>query len=142
MAIQRVKTKTIEKRLQRLKRPEDFRLALRMYVRMYESRFRRKPVHSYHINQLENFGASNTKLKYARIFHDIVAFLTLERQEAKGANSMESLLKDYYSAVFSYYARFNRLPTMQQISPGITNTNVFITFVIQEESDWGSYWME
>lgn len=117
-----------------------YRLAVKLYVQMYMKRYRKYPMPPFHIRKLENCNKAS-QLKYAKAFKDVVSFLYSERERANAANQMYRLLEDYYNVIFDYYERFNRRPTMNQISAGMVNVSNFYAFVDREEQTIGSYWM-
>jgi hypothetical protein len=113
-------------------------LAARIYFRMFFERFNRYPMAPAACKQLSDRG---TGTKYAKTFERIVDFLLEERKSAGGADNLDRPLRDYYRLLFEYYARFRRIPTMKQISPGSVMSNLFITYTIQYEEDGlGKYW--
>jgi hypothetical protein len=139
--MKRVITSEIENETLEREALDYFQLAIKVYCDMYLKRFGRLPMPSYHIKQLEKHGQKKKDLKYAKIFRDVVGFLSSEKLKAGASNSMFRLLQDYYKVIFSYYARYNRAPTINQIAAGMINTSQFITFVNNEEATFGSYWM-
>ena len=108
------------------------------YIDMYRERFAEAPFPYF----VEQQVIRNKSSKHSKLFRGIALFLCLERERHNACNNMEQLINDYFSCVFDYYKRFNRRPTINQISAGPTNASQFIEFVNNEEDNRGGYWVD
>lgn len=76
---------------------------------------------------------------YHKTLYRIVLFL--EESRGNYDNSMESMIRDYLDMLYSYYWRFNRTPSVNQLSPATNNQIKFQewihTYEAENEED---YW--
>ncbi len=77
--------------------------------------------------------------KYHKILYKIIIFL----EEARGDynNSMDSMIRDYLTAIYSYYWRFKRTPAVNQLSPSSGNQIKFQEWIYNfEREEDAQYW--
>jgi len=79
--------------------------------------------------------------KYHSIFINIIKYLEDLRGVHK--NKMKHLIRDYLLSVYEYYRRFNRIPTLFQISPASSNQIRFEEWIYDSKRLSGeSYWID
>lgn len=113
-------------------------ICISRYLTIYQARFNERPFPVFIEKQIER-GKSD---KYGKIFKGIVEFLYSEREQNNACNKMFNLITDYFNCVFDYYQRFNRRPTINQISAGPTNVSSFVEFINYENGYRGGYWID
>lgn len=139
--MERIKTSlTVDRQMAREQfERENVPLAVRKYSDVYLRTFGRKPLSPIQLRLLET---GRGEAQYNKIFSDILRFLYTQRLSRNAKNDIITLLHDYYTIIIQRYLRFNRAPTIKQISPSPTNVSEFISFTIREENTSGaSYWI-
>lgn len=77
--------------------------------------------------------------KYHKILYNIILFL--EKERGDHSNSMESMVRDYLTAIYKYYWRFKRTPAVNQLSPSTNNQIKFQEWVYEfERGEEEPYW--
>ena len=112
------------------------RLAVDIYDKLYRLESNNKPfTNPSIITEMIATGSGN----WIGPFNRVCRFLEDLRQEARAANPMKELLKDYFGVLFHHYRRFKRLPTIKQLN-GPTIESNFIAFIHSREKEDGEYW--
>jgi len=114
------------------KQEVDIADAVGRYVELFLAEYGRYPIPLYQIKLLKRSAPAS---HYYQLFDRIVGFVKSQIKENKAYNPILSVLTDYYRSVINYYKRFNRAPTIKQISPSPTNVSNFISFIIHEEKE-------
>ncbi len=80
------------------------------------------------------------KNKYHKILYNIILFL--EKERGNHSNSMNSMIRDYLTMLYSYYWRFKRTPSVNQLSPSSNNQIKFQEWIYEFEREEGEpYWI-
>ena len=108
--------------------------AVSIYDRMYREQTGRPFMNPAAVREMIDFGRG----KHISNFTRLVEFLESFRDERQGADDLKNILPDYYSILFKYYKRFNRIPTIKQIF-GTNLESEFRTYVYMRENEEGAY---
>jgi len=81
----------------------------------------------------------NPKSRYFLLFLNITEYLEEFRDRNK--NKISSMLKDYYFCVYNYYARFGRIPVINQLSPSVSNKIRFEEWTSEFEREYGEEYL-
>lgn len=107
-----------------------------IYSKIFLIEYGRKPAPDFIMKKMKRKNS-----KYYSIFSKIIKFLESELKKNNAVNPMNELLEDYFRVLISYYRQFNRIPTINQLSPGEVSMNLFLVYSHNEHNNKGGYWL-
>lgn len=124
------------------------RMAMTVYISLFQGRYNRTPFKVFIQRQITNTtpvyrGKKNSSLqRYVKTFDDITNFLLNCREENNSVNHMRDLFRDYFNVILNHYGHYHRIPNLNQLGPGPVNSENFHQYSTQEELFGMGYWME